>query len=78
MFLQKHESYRYEHWKNWVGYVSTRREKMLLYETCTFWRFWKFKKMTFLHIMTTFHIFALKIEIGWVARVVKAIWETKC
>ena len=38
MLLQKHESYRYEHWKNWVGCVSTRWQKMLLYETCTFWK----------------------------------------
>ena len=66
--------------KNWVDWISTIPDKML--QAPRKYTFWEkepknLKNITILHHMATFHNFALKIEVGWVAKVVKPILRTR-
>ena len=70
----------YYHSKNQVDWLSTRGEKML--QPQNVYTFWKKdpevkKNIWFLHFMTIFQNFALKIETGWAKKVVQPFFETR-
>ena len=63
--------------KNWVDWITTRREKISQSQKCTLWKKStpKLKHIIF-PLMTTLYNFALKIETSWAKKVVKPISET--
>ena len=73
---QKHDSYRYTlPLKNWVDWISTRRDKNRSLKNKHFEKDPKAKKEKKI-LMTTFYNFALIIETGWAVGMVKPILKT--
>ena len=66
----------YYHWKTeLIGYPLDKK-KMLQPQKCTLWEEVTKNLKTYFPLVTTFHNFTLKIEIGWAKLVVKSILET--
>ena len=78
MLHQKHESYSYVlPLRNWVDWISTRRDKVSSPQRFTFWETQKLTNIAISYFTTTFHNFALRVETGWATRMVETILKTR-
>ena len=63
----------YYHWKNWFDWISN----VAISKMYIFRKTQKLKNITISHFVTTLHKFALKIETGWVTRMVMPILKAR-